>query len=110
MQKSRDFENMQNALGSQTNPQIIKNGSLSDKLISGNALRYRDSIISVHEYGEGEEDWIKICGLKKYLIPWELESADYLEEVKKYFPLQLLGYFLQHVLSEDLKAFLIFLR
>lgn len=44
---------MQNALGSQTNPQIVENGSVSDKLISGNAVQYHDSIISVHEYGLG---------------------------------------------------------
>lgn len=65
MQKSRDSENMQNVLGSQTTPQIVENGSLSDKLISGNAMRYHDSIIYVHEYGEGEEDRIKICWFEK---------------------------------------------
>lgn len=108
MQKSRDSENMQNALGSQTNPQSVQNSSLSDKLISGSAMWYHGSIISVQEYGEGEEDRIKICWFEKILHSLRV-SADYLEEVKKYFPLQLLGYFLQHVLSEDLKAFF-FLR
>lgn len=58
---------MQDALGSQGNLQTAKNGSLSDKLISGNAMWYHDSMISVHEYGEGEEDQIKICWFEKIL-------------------------------------------
>lgn len=58
---------MQNAPGSQTTPQFVKNGSLSDKLILGNAVRYHDSIISVQEYGEREEDRIKICWFEKML-------------------------------------------
>jgi len=56
----------------------------------------------------GKKIGSKSVGLKKYFIPCELESADYSQAVKKYFPLQLLGYVLQHVLSEDLKALLIF--
>lgn len=100
---------MQNTLGSQTNPQMVENGSANDKLISGNAVQYHDSIISVHEYAGGKKIRSKCIDLKKSFIACELDSADYLEGVKEYFPLQLLGCFLQRVLSEDLKAFL-FLR
>lgn len=50
----------------------------------------------------------KSVDLKKSFIPCELGSADYMKGVKEYFPLQLLGCFLQRVLSEDLKAFFFF--
>lgn len=50
---------------------MVKNSSLRGKLISGSVLWYGDSIISVRECGEGEEDQIQICWFekKKYFIP-----------------------------------------
>lgn len=77
--------------------------------MSGNAVWYHDSVISVHEYGEGEEDQIKVCWFEKILHSLRVRVL-IIQRKSKYFLLQLWGYFLQHVLSQDLKAFYSFLR
>lgn len=96
-------ESTWNVLVFQSNPQMVKNSSLRGKLISGSVLWYGDSIISVRECGEGKKIRSKSVDLKKNTsFPLWVRVL----KVKKHFPLQLVGYFLQHVLSEELKAVL----
>lgn len=108
MQKSRGSDNMQNSWDAQTNTLIVKNYSLNDKLISGNVMWYHDSRISVHQYGEREEDQnqnLFFCQ-KDTTFPWVREGWLFGGD-KKSFPLQLWVIFCNMFSLKMLKLFLL---